>query len=133
MVSGSVQCYKCPMKTLIALFAIVISTSAFADESFRKLVCTGTNFDDLGMIEVYENGKTGELTVIETADNGTKTTNAIPFQALADKDIPLSNWNGYDRHVYKDGSDWVLEHRDECSGGYSFPNCKEENVVSITF
>ena len=121
------------MKTLFCLFSLLIAATSFAQsvpapaEMKRKLVCTNTSFSDLKVIEVYDMGKADSVTVVETEGNGTKTYTDISSKALDAKDIPLSDWYGYDRHVYKDGGDWVLEHRDECSGGYSWPHCTEEN------
>lgn len=111
------------MKSLL-LMAFVAST-AFANEGDILLKCTRTNFSDLKQILVTEGqNKTGEIVVTEIDANGTKNVYTRDASNMKTLEIELSDWYGYSRRLYNDGSGWVIEHRDECSGGYGFVVCE---------
>jgi hypothetical protein len=104
--------------------ALFISPSVFASASEVILTCTNSSFEDLKeiVVTVTEND---QLEVTERASNGKVLTYIRNLSDLtADNSIELSDWYGYSRTLYKSGSGWSIEHRDECSGGYSSIECK---------
>lgn len=111
------------MKLMLAF--LLVTTSAFATTGDVLLTCTRTTFTDLNMIVITEGDVAGEIIVTEIADNGTENVFARSSSDLLDaKKIELSGWYGYTRNLYNDGSDWNIEHFDECSGGGSTVVCK---------
>lgn len=111
------------MKLFIAL--LFVATTAFATENEVLLNCTRTNFSDLDKIQVTSSANVeGEVTVTETDENGTTNVYTRDVSSMKTLDIELSSWYGYSRRLYNDGNGWTIEHRDECSGGYSSVTCE---------
>lgn len=89
------------------------------------LNCTKTNFSDFHLIQVTSNhNKSGEIIVTEIDVNGTKNIYTHDASSMKTMEIELSDWYGYGRRLFNDGSSWTIEHRDECSGGYGSAVCE---------
>lgn len=111
------------MKLMLAI--LFVTSSAMAAPGDVLLTCTKTTFSDLNTIVITESDLAGEVVVTETADNGAVNSFSRNASDLIEaKKIELSSWYGYTRNLYNDGSEWYLEHFDECSGGGSYVVCK---------
>ena len=107
------------------LAILFVTSSAIAAPGDVLLTCTKTTFSDLNSIVITESDLAGEVVVAETADNGSVNTfSRSSADLLEAKNIQLSSWYGYTRNLYINGSEWYLEHYDECSGGSSYVVCK---------
>ena len=111
------------MKLMLAI--LFVTSSAIAAPGDVLLTCSRTTFRDLNTIVITESDLAGEVVVTETADNGSVNVfSRSSADLLEAKKIELSSWYGYTRNLYNNGSDWNLEHFDECSGGSSYVVCK---------
>lgn len=110
------------MKLLI-VFCVIVSAS-IAQANDVLLTCTDTNFSDLKTIVITTSDvSANEMIVTETSSSGSEI---VYSRALAHKenlDIELSDWRGYSRSLYNDGSTWSIGYHDECSGGTSSVTC----------
>jgi hypothetical protein len=111
------------MKLFIVL--LFVATTAFANEGEVLLKCTRTAFTDLDQVEISSSSdRADEIIVTEIAENGSKNVYTRDASSLKTLEIELSDWHGYTRRLYNDGNGWAIEHRDECSGGYSTAICE---------
>lgn len=116
--------YSGPTMKLFILMVFVVST-AFANEGEMLLNCTRTSFTDLDQIQITANiNKSDEVIVTEIDENGNKNVYGRDASSMKMMEIELSDWYGYTRRLFNDGSGWTIEHRDECSGGYSYVVCQ---------
>lgn len=110
------------MKIMI-MFGLILSAT-FAQASDVLLTCTKTNFSDLKTITVTTSELSPyEIVVTEADSNGTLNVFTRQLGEFENKNIELSDWNGYSRNLYNDGFGWNIEHRDECSSGIGSAVC----------
>ena len=109
----------------LVLVSVLLSASAFAQTGKVLLTCERTTLRDLDKIVITESERSGEIIVSEHDESGRVHSYARPAAALTSTEgLELTEWYGYTRLLKQEGSDWMIEHFDECGGGASYAVCK---------
>jgi hypothetical protein len=106
------------------VIATLMVTSAFAAPGDLLLTCTRTTFRDLDKIVINESVKPGMIMVTEIDEAGKKISYERAASNLKKDGIELSPWYGYNRKISNYEGNWMIEHRDECSGGIGYVTCE---------